>query len=322
MSNIWQSILDVFHAALVALHGFLEPLFGAHAWGWAIIALTVLVRLLMTPLAIKQTRSMKAMQQLQPRVKKLQEKHKVDRELLKKDPETYRAKKAKLNEEMMALYKDEGVNPAGGCLPLLLQAPIFFALFSVLRDPNFTDLQNAPFYFFTQFTSNGIDGLGVSVNQAGWPGWLLIVLMAATMFWTQRQMMAKSGAEGTQAQQQKMMMYIMPVFLGVVSLQFPMGVLMYWVTTNLWQMGQQAVIMREVEHHPGGPGEGGVPAKPSGGPKDGPKTGPKPRPADQDRPKKGKGGGKGSSGPKRRDDDQKPRGGRSSDHLPKRKGAN
>jgi YidC/Oxa1 family membrane protein insertase len=284
-STIWQTILDAFHWAIEVLHQGLEPVFGDHAWGWAIVALTVLVRVALLPLAIKQTRSMKAMQELQPKVKKLQSKYKVDRELLKKDPETYRAKKQKLNEEMMALYKEEGVNPAGGCLPLLAQAPVFFALFSVLRDTEFTALQQAPFYFFTSFASAdaSVDGLGMQVNQAGWPGWLLIVLMAATMFWSQRQMMARNaGAEGAQAQQQKMMMYIMPVFLAVVSLNFPMGVLLYWVTTNFWQMGQQAVIMREVEHHPNPPGgSAGNGARPPAGGK-GPKGGAKAPKADTD----------------------------------------
>jgi YidC/Oxa1 family membrane protein insertase len=230
-------------------HGVLEPVFGIHAWGWSIIALTVAVRILLLPLAIKQTRSMRAMQALQPKIKKLQSKYKVDRELLRKDPETYRAKKAKLNEEMMALYREEGVNPAGGCLPLLAQAPIFFALFSVLRD--FDVLQNAEFYFFTDFISEDSQfgqGLGAYLSAAGWPGILLILLMAGTMFWSQRQMMARSGAEGVQAQQQKILMYVMPVFLAVISFNFPMGVILYWVTTNFWQMGQQAIILREVAH--------------------------------------------------------------------------
>ncbi|MDX1619723.1 MAG: YidC/Oxa1 family membrane protein insertase [Nitriliruptorales bacterium] len=244
MGDIWGAMLDGFRAALELLHGWFEPLFGDAAWGWAIIGLTIAVRLLLLPLAIKQTRSMRAMQALQPQIKKLQKKHKVDRDLLKKDPEQYRKKKQKLNEEMMALYKEEGVNPASGCLPLLLQAPIFFALFRVLQDGEFTELATAPFYFIT----NNVDGLGDSVSAAGWPGWLLIVLMAATMFVSQRQMLARNQAEGAQAQQQKIMMYVMPVFLAAISFNFPLGVLLYWVTTNFWQMGQQYVILKEVQH--------------------------------------------------------------------------
>ncbi len=249
----WDGIKNVFADALTLLHGLLEPLFGAHSWGWSIIALTLFVRVLLLPLAIKQTRSMRAMQALQPKTKALQKKYKVDRDLMRKDPETYKARKQKLNEEMMALYKDEGVNPASGCLPLVLQAPIFLALFQVLRD--FEQIRDAPFYFFTSQVATGNTngrGLGALVNEVGWPGWLLIVLMSVTMFWSQRQMMARNapaaGENNPQAQTQKMMMYAMPVFLAFISQRFPLGVLLYWVTTNLWQMGQQAVILREVQH--------------------------------------------------------------------------
>ena len=244
MGEIWGAVEDGFQSALEFIHGGLEPLFGDAAWGWAIIGLTVIVRLLLLPLAIKQTRSMRAMQKLQPKVKKLQKKYKVDRDLLKKDPEQYKKKKQKLNEETMALYREEGVNPASGCLPLLLQAPIFIALFRVLQDEQFTELASAPFYFVT----SQVDGLGAEVSAAGWPGWLLIVLMAATMFVSQRQMMARNQADGAQATQQKVMMYVMPVFLGAISFNFPLGVLLYWVTTNFWQMGQQYVILKEVQH--------------------------------------------------------------------------
>jgi YidC/Oxa1 family membrane protein insertase len=248
--GIWNSIKGVFQDALQLLHDGMEPLFGDQAWGWSIIALTLIVRVFLLPLAIKQTRSMRAMQALQPKIKQLQKKYKVDRDLMRKDPETYKSRKSKLNEEMMALYKEEGVNPASGCLPLVLQAPIFLALFQVLRD--FDPLKNAPFYFFTDQVAVGNEngsGLGAFVSEVGWPGWLLIVLMSATMFWSQRQMMARNAGttDGTAQQQQKIMMYVMPVFLAFISFNFPLGVLLYWVTTNLWQMGQQAVILREVK---------------------------------------------------------------------------
>ncbi|MFP5308829.1 MAG: membrane protein insertase YidC [Actinomycetes bacterium] len=275
MSAFWQAILDVFRAILETFHTAFEPVFGIHSWGWAIIALTVAVRILLLPLAIKQTRSMRAMQQLQPKIKKLQSKYKVDRELLRKDPETYRAKKAKLNEEMMALYREEGVNPAGGCLPLLAQAPIFFALFSVLRD--YEPLRNAEFYFFTDFISPDSQtgqGLGAYLSSAGWPGYLLILMMAGTMFWSMRQMSARTTMEGVQAQQQKIMMYVMPVFLAVISFNFPMGVILYWVTTNFWQMGQQAIILREVGEAPVAAGDDGdAPKKAADRPKKKPASG-------------------------------------------------
>jgi YidC/Oxa1 family membrane protein insertase len=154
---VWQSIRDTslgaLEAALTFLHDVVEPLTGVHAWGWAIILLTLAIRILLLPLAIKQTRSMRAMQALQPQIKELQKKYKVDRDLMRKDPEQYKAKKQKLNEEMMALYQREGANPAASCLPLLAQAPIFLALFWMLRAAGEEggDISGAPFYFFTEF---------------------------------------------------------------------------------------------------------------------------------------------------------------------------
>jgi YidC/Oxa1 family membrane protein insertase len=254
--DFFDSVLDFFFAILQFLHGIFEPLAGAHAWGWAIIGLTLIVRVLLLPLAIKQTRSMRAMQAIQPQIKELQKKYKVDRELLKKDPETYRARRQKLSEEQMALFKREGANPAASCLPLLAQAPIFIALFWMLRgqgeegEPLFA----APFYFFTNFIDAGPGdptGLAATVSAAGWPGWLLILLMSGSMFITMKQMNARTAAMGSEnpmAAQQKILMYVMPVFLAVISFQFPLGIVLYWVTTNIWQIAQQWIILREVTH--------------------------------------------------------------------------
>ncbi len=255
MGSIWNSIrefsLGTMERGLELLHGVLEPIAGVHAWGWAIIALTLIIRIFLLPLAIKQIRSMRSMQALQPKIKEIQKKHKVSRDLMKKDPDQYRAKKQKLNEEMMALYQKEGVNPAASCLPLLAQAPVFIALFWVLRESE--DIANQPFYFFTSFISSDSPetGLGALTSASGWPGLLLIVLMIVTMFVMQKQMMARqasSGADNPMAQQQKIMLYALPPFLGVISWNLPLGVLLYWVTTNAWQGGQQAIMLREVRH--------------------------------------------------------------------------
>lgn len=264
MSDLWNGFRDLFISALDLLHGLFSFVGDEPAWGFAIIALTLIVRILMLPLAIKQTRSMRAMQQLQPKIKAIQKKYKADRDLMRKDPERYKAQRQKMNEEMTALYQEAGVNPAGGCLPLLAQAPIFLALFSVLRTPvadnpnleagsALDQLLRADFYFFTPDST----GLSTAANAAGFWGILLIVLMAASMFWSQRQMMARTAAtaDGAQLQQQKILMYVMPVFLAVISFSFPMGVLLYWVTTNVWQIAQQAIVLHEVEAHPGTPGD-------------------------------------------------------------------
>ena len=249
-SSFADGVLGFFEGVLTVLHNLVEPVFGVHSWGWAIILLTLVVRVFLLPLAIKQTRSMRGMQAIQPQMKEIQKKYKVDRDLMRKDPEKYRAKKQKMNEEMMALYQKEGVNPAASCLPLLAQAPVFIALFWTIRGMD--ELADAPFYFFTDFIRPGEDGftgLGALVSTAGWPGWLLIVVMSGTMFITQKQMMARTAATGQDnpmAQQQKILLYVMPAFLAVISFQFALGLLLYWVTTNIWQVVQQWIILREV----------------------------------------------------------------------------
>ncbi|MEX2324573.1 MAG: YidC/Oxa1 family membrane protein insertase [Nitriliruptoraceae bacterium] len=334
MSGLRDSVLALFESVLTFLHDIFEPVFGVHSWGWAVIALTVLVRVLLLPLAIKQTRSMRAMQAIQPQMKELQNKYKVDRELMRKDPEQYRSRRAKLNEEMMALYRREGANPAASCLPLLAQAPVFIALFWTLRGMD--ELVGQPFYFVTSVSPGGLE---VNVSDAGWPGWLLIVLMSGSMFWMQKQMMARNAgtaASNPMAQQQKILLYVMPIFLAVISFQFPLGILLYWVTTNFWQVGQQSIILREVKHHPTDEQPdtvGHEPPRRSPGASSGkqkgqvPKPDPKPDPKQPDeeeasdtgtsasgespRTKKNKSGNDSGSTPKT------PK--KSSDHLPKRR---
>ncbi len=275
LSSVWQGLLDIIAGGLSLLQDAFEPAFGVHAWGWAIIGLTVVIRVLLLPLAIKQTRSMRAMQALQPKIRAIQKKYKTSREDLRRDPSGYRLRKQKMNEEVMALYREHGANPAAGCLPLVLQAPIFFALFQVLRDDQ--NLTDAPFYVFSP--------LSEAANADVW-GWVLIVLMAGSMFYTQRQMMARMPqAEGVQAQQQKLMLYAMPAFLALFAQGLPIGVLIYWVTTNLWQLAQQALIIREVQAEPG-TAVAGIEPSANGQARDS-KPGPEKRPAEakKSRPK-------------------------------------
>lgn len=235
---IWQSLLEGLEEILRFFHGVTEPLFGIAAWGWAIVLLTVAVRIILLPLAVKQTNSMRAMQKLQPEMKKIQEKYKTDRSLMRTNPEKFQQQRQKQQEAMMALYKEHNVNPASGCLPLLLQMPIFFALFSVLRsDTLVPELATSGFY--------GIDSLQSLASSAGIAAWLLIVLMGATTFLTQRQTMAANP--GQQMSQQKILLYVMPVMLMFFSINLPVGVLLYWVTTNLWTMGQQWIMFRSME---------------------------------------------------------------------------
>ncbi len=271
MGEIWTGFTNIFARGIEVLHdliaqvGFLE----AAAWGWAIIALTLVVRILLLPLAAKQFTSMRRMQELQPQVKQIQAKYKVDRSLMKSDPDKYRELSSKKNEKLQELYREEGVNPAAGCLPLLAQGPIFFALFQVLRDPPdfIAALSDADFYLFTP----GPEGLGETASAAGIAGISLLVLVAASMFVSQKQMMSRNAASpgsggDAQATQQKVMLYAMPVMMGVFGFNLPIGVLLYWVTTNVWTMGQQWFITRRVDEEtdagPGGRGPGGSSPEP------------------------------------------------------------
>lgn len=238
--QVWENFVDFLAVLLTGFHDVLVsiPIINLAAWGWAIILLTVAVRIVLLPLAIKQTRSMRAMQTLQPEMKKIQEKYKADKSMMRTHPEKYREKRQKQQEEMRKLYKEHDVNPAAGCLPLLPQIPIFIALFHVLRDKErVTALGEAGFYF--------VNSLNDRILEAGAGGLLLVVLMVGSTFISQRQMMASNPS--MQQSQQKMMLYIMPLVLAVVAFQVPIGVVLYWVTTNLWTMGQQYVMFRNVE---------------------------------------------------------------------------
>ncbi len=241
MSQLWQLLLEGLEQVLRFFYGITAPLplLGMAAWGWAVILLTVAVRLVLLPLAIKQTNSMRAMQRLQPEIKKLQAKHKVDRNLMRTNPEKYREARQKQQEATMALYREHNVNPAAGCLPLLLQMPVFFALFSLLRSRELVpELARNGFYF--------VGSLAAVAGQGGFGGWLLIILMGLTTFWSQKQMVA-SNPSAAQQPQQRVLLYFMPVMLAVFAVNLPIGVLLYWVTTNLWTIGQQWVMFRNIE---------------------------------------------------------------------------
>lgn len=240
---IWNSLLEALGEVLRFFHDTTTGLFGDYSWAVAIVLLTLLVRLALMPLAIKQFRSMQAMQKLRPDMKKIQTKYKADRSMMRTDPEKYREKRQKQQEELMALYKEHNVNPASSCLPLVAQAPIFIALFSVLRSPDvIPELVNAPFPINAT--------LQMPANQAGVIAIGLLLLMGVTTYVQQKQMMGRqvAVADDQQMQQQKLMMYIMPVFLVFLGFSLPVGVLVYWVTTNLLQMAQQWYMLREVDH--------------------------------------------------------------------------
>jgi YidC/Oxa1 family membrane protein insertase len=405
---IWDTLLNGLGAVLSFFYGVVP------SYGGAIILLTIAVRVVMLPLTIKQTRSMQAMQRIQPKVKELQRKYKGNRQ--------------KLNEELMKLYKEHQVNPLGGCLPLVLQLPVFFALYSVLRatlpavavpaepvpasevtaegtvcnpagqgptvegavanqivceaadgttrtftvegwrdedtseeisaselpflftcvprtqeepnedqvkdflcqspigtghipadDPLFEDIVEDRARFLgmelacspTQAASE--EGIRIcarpGTQAGGFPlvGYFgLVALMVLTTYYSQRQM--QRASVGPQAQQMQLLGRIMPVFLGFISISIPTGVLVYWVTTNAWQIGQQTLMLRSRDKEAGPPGGDGRPpskdagpAKKAGEPKA--KPGPSAKSGDAGKPAGGsskKSGGRNARGRKKR----------------------
>jgi YidC/Oxa1 family membrane protein insertase len=189
-------------------------------WAWSIVALTVIVRLLMVPLAVKQIHSMQAMQAHMPEMKAIQQRYKND--------------KQKRNEELMKFYRDNNVNPAAPCLPLLFQFPVFIALYLVLRHPD--DLMHAGdqrswLYIVPDITEHA---------NAHWSGYLLLVIYVAS------QLASTYFMSATMDKTQRTLMMVLPVAFVPVLVNFPVGLVLYWVTTNLWTVGQGVVTRKLV----------------------------------------------------------------------------
>ncbi len=226
---------------------------GGLSWVLSIVGLTLVIRTALIPLFVKQIKSSRNMQMIQPKVKELQKKYGHDRQ--------------KLAEETMKLYKDAGTNPFASCLPILLQMPIFFALFRLidyaagqrggggrgfLTDEQAAEFGNAELFgripikeTFLQSGPWSSGGAEVSVLILSA---FLVLAMTATTFTTQRQLMSKNmpadAMTGQYAQQQKLLLYVLPVAFGLGGIYFPIAVLMYWTTSNLWTMGQQFYVIR------------------------------------------------------------------------------
>ena len=249
MGEIWNAIQEVL-AGLIALVYQLIP-----SLGISIIVVTILINILVFPLTLKQTRSSRAMQEIQPEIKKLQKKHKDDPENLQK--------------EMLALYREKGVNPAGCLLPMLIQLPIWFALFSVLRvdgngvpnlqklvDPS-TDLYqdlvagDTGFLAIDLFTSAS-DVFSADGILATLPYLLLIAIVIVTQFVQQRMLTPSTGTDDRQARQMQGIMRIMPLFFGVISWGLPSGLVLYFATSNIFRIGQQQLILN-MDGRPGEP---------------------------------------------------------------------
>ena len=240
-------ILVQFHQLLST---FMDP---ASGWTWtlSIVGLVLTIRILLIPLFVKQINSQRNMQLIQPQIKEIQEKYKGDKE--------------RQSQEMMKLYRETGTNPLASCLPIIAQMPIFFALFNVLNGiahdtpegvfawPQYEGLlQQAhdasifgvPLYG-TFMGADAVAADGFSPMNTRILAMVLVVLMTATTFISQRQLIVKNtAADNPIVKQQKMMLYVFPLIFAISGVNFPVGVLIYWFVTNLWSMGQQFWVIR------------------------------------------------------------------------------
>ncbi|MYR63374.1 membrane protein insertase YidC [Streptomyces sp. SID625] len=237
---------------IVQFHTVYGAIFGPDtgwAWGLSIVSLVILIRICLIPLFVKQIKATRAMQTLQPEMKKIQERYKND--------------KQRQSEEMMKLYKEAGTNPLSSCLPILAQSPFFFALYHVLNgiasgkkigviNDSLLESARQAHIFGAPLAAKFLDGadtvqkLGASLTDVRVVTAIMIILMSASQFYTQRQLMTKNVDTTVKTpfmQQQKMLMYVFPIMFAFFGIRFPVGVLVYWLTTNVWTMGQQMYVI-------------------------------------------------------------------------------
>jgi len=245
LEYIVSAILIGFHTALSTV---VDPASGA-AWGLSIVGLVIVIRIVLIPLFVKQIKSQRNLQILQPQMKEIQTKYAGDRE--------------KQSQELMKLYKDTGTNPLSSCFPILAQAPIFFALFQVLQGiamgqtkglmtPELVEQARQASILGAPISATFMDAAQFAVEpfladpqRIRVVTIILIILMTATTFITQRQLIVKNTApDNPMVRQQKILLYVFPFIFAVTGVNFPIGVLIYWLTTNLWSMGQQFYVIR------------------------------------------------------------------------------
>jgi YidC/Oxa1 family membrane protein insertase len=235
---------------IVQFHSLYGAIFGPDtgwAWGLSIVSLVVLIRICLIPLFVKQIKSTRNMQVLQPKMKAIQERYKND--------------KQRQSEEMMKLYKETGTNPLSSCLPIIAQSPFFFALYHVLAgiangtkigaiNQSLLDSARHAHIFGAPLAVKFTDGaaLGASAANVRIVAGAMILMMSASQFYTQRQLMTKNvdvTVKTPYMQQQKMLMYVFPLIFMGMGINFPVGVLVYWLTTNVWTMGQQMYVINQ-----------------------------------------------------------------------------
>jgi YidC/Oxa1 family membrane protein insertase len=275
-ANIFQPLIDVFQSILLFFHNHV-----GFSWGFSIIALTILMRAILLPLTVKQFHSMQKMQRMQPQMKAIQARYKDD--------------KQRQQQEIMKFYKENEINPLGSCLPLVAQIPVFISLFYMLRKNlrpdicpqtqhayqiKYAAMHHIPLAQAAGHTTpcgpnNGAGFLFIPdlTNKA--TGWVLIVLLLLYIG-SQLASSLMMSSPMMDKQQRRLMMFLPLVFV-VIVINFPAGLLVYWITTNLWTMGQQYTVRRMIGTPPPLPATAGA-----GPPGDGPGG--------------GRGGGKGDTG--------------------------
>jgi YidC/Oxa1 family membrane protein insertase len=219
VANILQPLIDAANWVIT----FLAEDIGM-AWGFAIIGLTFITRALILPLSIKQIKSMRALQELQPQMKEIQEKYKDDKE--------------RMQREMMSFYQENGINPLASCWPLLLQLPVFLALYQLLRSDDFiADVCGSP--TITDCPEAAFAGIeSLLVKPTGLELVILIVLFISTQL--AAGLVMASRVEGPQ----RIIMFALPIVIAPFIITQPAGLAVYWITTNVWTIGQQFVVKR------------------------------------------------------------------------------
>jgi len=204
LENLMKSILDFFHASV------------GLPWAWSIVALTVLVRIILVPLTVRQIHSMQSLQAHAPEMKAIQQKYKGDRQ--------------KLNEELMKFYRENHINPAASCLPLLAQFPVFIALYLTLK--HFSHHINGSWLYIVPDIS--------AKGTAHWSGYVLLAVYAGS------QIASTYFMSATMDKTQRNIMMVLPLLFITVVARFPVGLILYWMTTNLWTVGQGLITRRLV----------------------------------------------------------------------------
>jgi YidC/Oxa1 family membrane protein insertase len=212
-ANFLKPLIDVNDAILKFFHNNVGL-----GWGFSIIGLTIVVRLAILPLTFKQVRSMQALQQLQPEMKKLQQRYKDD--------------KKRLNEEMMKFYSENKVNPLSSCLPLLLQFPFFLSLYYLQRQPQFKAEVAGEGFFFIPSLTEPVTGHPVVLVT------LMVVYVGTQLI--SSMVTAVNASDPTQ----KRIMYALPFVFVFLIINFPAGLILYWITTNIWTIGQQLAVRK------------------------------------------------------------------------------